>query len=116
MNHLTNFIILDSISFLGANTGIGRETALELAKRGGRIYLACRDLVKADGARLDIIHKSGNRNIFTKKLDLSSFESIRKFVDEYVRLHWYYSWNVVANLKRLSTFAGSKNARVNYTF
>lgn len=69
---------------LGANTGIGRETALELAKRGGRIYLACRDLVKADGARLDIIHKSGNRNIFTKKLDLASFESIRQFVEEYV--------------------------------
>lgn len=81
-SHL-NFIIVCSL--IGANTGIGRETALELAKRGGRIYLACRDLVKADGARLDIIHKSGNRNIFTKKLDLSSFESVRKFVEEYVR-------------------------------
>lgn len=66
----------------GSNTGIGRETALDLAKRGARIYLACRDLVRADGARLDIIHRSGNRNIFTKQLDLSSFESIRKFVDE----------------------------------
>lgn len=71
----------------GANTGIGRETALELAKRGGHIYLACRDLVKADTARMEIIHQSGNRNIFTKKLDLTSFESIRKFVDEYV--HFY---------------------------
>lgn len=32
----------------GANTGIGRETALDLAKRGGRIYLACRDLAKGN--------------------------------------------------------------------
>lgn len=67
----------------GANTGIGRETALDLAKRGGRIYLACRDLVKADGARMEIIHLSGNRNVFTRKLDLTSFESIRTFADEF---------------------------------
>lgn len=98
---------------IGANTGIGRETALELAKRGGRIYLACRDLVKADGARLDIIHKSGNRNIFTKKLDLSSFESVRKFVEEYVRGHLV---NVAIVFKSSSIFSGSKNARANYTF
>lgn len=66
----------------GANTGIGRETALDLAKRGGRIYMACRDLLKADNARHNIIHDSGNKNVFTKQLDLTSFESIRKFVDE----------------------------------
>lgn len=65
----------------GANTGIGRETALDLAKRGGRIYLACRDLMKADTARHEIIHDSGNKCVFTKQLDLTSFESIRKFVD-----------------------------------
>lgn len=41
-------------------------------------------MVKADTARMEIIHQSGNRNVFTKKLDLNSFESIRKFVDEYV--------------------------------
>lgn len=34
---------------IGANTGIGRETALDLAKRGARIYLACRDLAKGNG-------------------------------------------------------------------
>lgn len=66
----------------GANTGIGRETALDLAKRGARVYLACRDLVKADTARLDIIQETGNENVYIKKLDLTSFDSIRKFVDE----------------------------------
>lgn len=66
----------------GSNTGIGRETAFDLAKRGARVYLACRDLVKADTARLEIIHHSGNKNIFSKQLDLTSFESIRKFVEE----------------------------------
>lgn len=66
----------------GSNTGIGYETALDLAKRGGKIYLACRDLVKADAARMEIIHHSKNRSVFTKHLDLTSFASIRKFVDE----------------------------------
>lgn len=66
----------------GANTGIGRETALDLAKRGAKVYLACRDLMKADTARLEIIHESKNKSVFTRQLDLTSFESIRKFVEE----------------------------------
>lgn len=66
----------------GANTGIGKETALDLAKRGATIYLACRDMKKAEEARLEVIEKTGNHNIYTKKLDLTSFDSIRAFVDE----------------------------------
>lgn len=66
----------------GANAGIGKETALDLAKRGAKVYLACRDLKKAEVARLEIVQKSGNQNVFTKKLDLASFDSIREFVDE----------------------------------
>lgn len=66
----------------GANTGIGRETALDLAKRGARVYLACRDLQKADTARMEIIHDSSNKAVYTRHLDLTSFESIRKFVEE----------------------------------
>ncbi|KAJ6643777.1 Retinol dehydrogenase 12 [Pseudolycoriella hygida] len=67
----------------GANCGIGRETALDLAKRGARVYLACRDVAKADAARTDIIQQTGNVCVFVKKLDLTSFESIRKFVEDF---------------------------------
>lgn len=65
----------------GANTGIGKETALELAHRGGKIYMACRDMKKAEEARLEIIEKTGNTNVFCRSLDLSSFDSIREFAD-----------------------------------
>src|SRR5260370_11469694 len=34
----------------GANTGIGRATAADLAKRGGRVYLACRSEQKGRAA------------------------------------------------------------------
>lgn len=66
----------------GANTGIGRETALDLANRGAKVYLACRDLSKANSTKIDIIQQTGNKNVFVKELDLTSFESIRKFVEE----------------------------------
>lgn len=66
----------------GCNTGIGKETVLELARRGARIYMACRDYQRCEVARREIIKRTGNLNIFNRKLDLSSFESIRNFVDK----------------------------------
>ncbi|XP_034479705.1 retinol dehydrogenase 12-like isoform X3 [Drosophila innubila] len=64
----------------GSNTGIGKETVLELARRGATVYMACRDKKRAEEARLEIIKETKNQNIFFLELDLSSLESIRKFV------------------------------------
>lgn len=63
----------------GANTGIGYETANGLAKRGARVYMACRNMKKCEEARADIIEETGNRNVHCRHCDLSSMESVREF-------------------------------------
>ncbi|KAH8258363.1 hypothetical protein KR038_009932 [Drosophila bunnanda] len=64
----------------GANTGIGKETVLEIARRGGTVYMACRDLGRCNKARDEIIKQTNNQNIYSRQLDLSSLDSVRKFV------------------------------------
>ncbi|XP_033251919.1 retinol dehydrogenase 13-like isoform X1 [Drosophila miranda] len=64
----------------GANTGIGKETVREIAKRGGTVYMACRDMNRCEQARLEIVKETNNRNIFSRVLDLSSLDSVREFV------------------------------------
>jgi retinol dehydrogenase-11 len=66
----------------GANTGIGLETALDFAKRGARVILACRDQKRADDARKKIIRETGNENVVVKLVDMASFESVRAFAKE----------------------------------
>ena len=69
----------------GCNTGIGKETALDLARRGASVYMACRDKVKCEEARQEIIKATGNLNVFNRSLDLSSLDSVRRFVAEFLK-------------------------------
>ncbi|XP_057653422.1 retinol dehydrogenase 11-like isoform X1 [Diorhabda carinulata] len=66
----------------GANTGIGYETALDFAKRGARVILACRDETKAKEAYNKIIAETNNSNVVYKLVDLTSFDSVRKFAHD----------------------------------
>jgi retinol dehydrogenase 12 len=63
----------------GANTGIGYETALDFAKRGSRVILACRDIEKAKKSVESIIISSKNKNVDAEKLDLADMSSITDF-------------------------------------
>ena len=63
----------------GANTGIGKETALDLVKRGAKVILACRDEQRATDAAKDIIAETGSDKVLVRIVDLSSFESVRAF-------------------------------------
>ncbi|XP_009004465.1 retinol dehydrogenase 12 isoform X1 [Callithrix jacchus] len=68
----------------GANTGIGKETARELARRGARVYIACRDVLKGESAASEIRADTKNSQVLVRKLDLSDTKSIRAFAEGFL--------------------------------
>lgn len=63
----------------GANSGIGREAARALAKKGATIVMACRNLSKSIPVCEAIQNESGNRQVEVMPLDLASLNSVRSF-------------------------------------
>ncbi|XP_008278730.1 retinol dehydrogenase 12 [Stegastes partitus] len=63
----------------GANTGIGKFIALDFARRGARVILACRSEVRGTAALNEIREKTGNSDVHLRLVDLSSLESVRAF-------------------------------------
>ncbi|XP_058897629.1 dehydrogenase/reductase SDR family member 12 isoform X3 [Kogia breviceps] len=78
----------------GGNSGIGKATAFEIAKRGGTVHLVCRDQNRAEGARGEIIRESGNQNIFLHIVDLSDPKTVWQFVENFKQEH---TLNVLIN-------------------
>lgn len=68
-----------TVIITGANSGIGKETAIDLARRGGKIFIACRDLKRGQNALEEIKMKSGSEKIYFLQLDLASLDSVREF-------------------------------------
>ncbi|KAK3554627.1 hypothetical protein QTP70_030021 [Hemibagrus guttatus] len=69
----------------GANTGIGKETALDLAARGARVILACRDVEKGEEAAAEIRTHVGGAQVEVRELDLADTYSIRAFAQRFLR-------------------------------
>lgn len=66
----------------GSNTGLGFKTALDIAARGGRVILACRNAMRGLKARDDIVAETGNKDVVYKHLNLTSLSSVRKFAED----------------------------------
>lgn len=65
----------------GGNSGIGLETAKDLAERGARVIIACRSVKRASAARDEIIRDTGNSDVHYRQVDLASLRSVREFAD-----------------------------------
>ena len=66
----------------GATRGLGRATALGLARKGARVVLMVRDVVAGSRVRDQIAAASGNGDVSVIPLDLSSFASVRNAAAE----------------------------------
>jgi len=71
----------------GGNSGIGKATALGLARMGWTIVIVSRSKEKGEAALIDIIAKSGNRNVELMLADISTQDSIRRLASDFKAGH-----------------------------
>ncbi|XP_068631433.1 retinol dehydrogenase 13-like [Battus philenor] len=69
----------------GGNSGIGLETAKNLADRGAKVIIACRSRNRGETAKLEIIKATGNTNVHFELLDLTSLRSVREFCSKILK-------------------------------
>lgn len=67
----------------GANAGIGRATALGLAKMGATVVMVCRSRERGEAALAEITRESGNNSVVLLLADLSSQTAIRDLAAEF---------------------------------
>jgi NAD(P)-dependent dehydrogenase (short-subunit alcohol dehydrogenase family) len=67
----------------GANSGIGKATALGLASLGATVVMVCRSQERGEAALAEIKQKSRNERIFLLLADLASQAAIRKLAEDF---------------------------------
>ncbi|MDX8050514.1 SDR family NAD(P)-dependent oxidoreductase [Lentzea sp. BCCO 10_0798] len=70
----------------GAGSGIGKATALGLARLGADVVLAVRDERKGEMARAEIVAAVPGATVLVRHCDVSSLESVRRFAAEIDRV------------------------------
>lgn len=60
----------------GASSGLGYETALQLARRGATVALLCRSVQRGEQARAQIAAASGNDDLHVVRCDLANLDTV----------------------------------------
>ena len=75
----------------GANSGIGKVTARELARMGATVVMVCRNPESGGAARADVERETGSKEVDLFTADLSSQKAVRQLVQDvrskYAHLH-----------------------------
>ncbi|WP_339269373.1 SDR family oxidoreductase [Paenibacillus sp. FSL R5-0470] len=69
----------------GANSGMGLATTVELARKGAKVIMVCRNRQRGEEALAAAKQKSHSVDIELMLCDLASLESIRSFAEEFTR-------------------------------
>ena len=67
----------------GANAGMGKAIAAELARQGAAVVMVSRDAGRGEEARREISQATGNRSVEVLTADLSSQQAIRQLAQEF---------------------------------
>ncbi len=73
---------MKTIIITGANSGIGKEAALQLAQAGNQIVMLSRNSQKSRDALQEIVSATGNQHVDLVTADLAESSSIRRAVTE----------------------------------
>ncbi|WP_054023886.1 SDR family NAD(P)-dependent oxidoreductase [Bacillus sp. FJAT-28004] len=68
----------------GANSGIGKAAALKFATEGYHVIMACRNMEISKSVQKEITQATDNIHVDLMELDVSSFDSIRKFCSAFI--------------------------------
>ncbi|CAL8320282.1 unnamed protein product [Merluccius merluccius] len=74
-----------SFVITGANSGIGKRAALEIANRGGTVHMVCRNKERAEAAQKEIIDQSENQDVHVHILDMSSPRQVWEFAQNFTQ-------------------------------
>ena len=92
----------------GASGGIGKETAVALAKLGATVVMVSRDSERGEAALLDVRRRSGGSNdVHLMLADLASLQAVRSLAAEFRQRH--------EQLHVLVNNAGALNSRLSLT-
>lgn len=72
-----------SFMITGANSGIGKATAQEIANRGGTVHMVCRNKGRGEAAKDEIVERSKNENVHIHVVDMSSARQVWEFAQSF---------------------------------
>ena len=64
---------------------LGKETALQVAKKGGTVEMICRSEERGKEAQEEIMKESGSEDVHLHIVDMSQPSNVHKFAESYVR-------------------------------
>lgn len=79
----------------GANSGIGKCAAFQIAGKGSRVILACRNIEQAKAVCTQIKSETGNADVFARRVDLSLVADTKRFAREF--MEEFGSLNILIN-------------------
>ena len=68
----------------GANSGIGKAAAIQIAQQGHQVIMACRNPERSEAALQDVRQMSGNDSVELMIVDMSLQASIKAFAAEFL--------------------------------